>query len=396
MDKKEINFLFKNTEKYRQSYELLVPEEIRNVLSKMKPIKIKKNAVEIKKGQVVQTYSDTPTLSQMSEHFAKSMIKWAGSGFALVDETEYLRRRSICNVCSGGWRCPSCGCLLWAKAQLVTQNCGKSLWGSKVSVIIPVAPHEKKEYILHTIQNLKDNSVLSLEIIIIADGWKPDFLPENVILYSFDTHVGERVTLNKGVEIANGTHIFRLDAHCSMSKNWDFEFVKGCEEKAVCVSVIQGIDENWEIKGGKYTFVSLSPNAQEKWWGSYPENSELECEPTLSFTGCGWGCTKKFYIDNLKLDEDLAKWGALGPEITIKVERAGGCILLCKNIICGHIFQTNKNGYPVYDLYDTQKKLIERYSSFLYQAVMKFKNVPHWDGVENYLENPMKYYKDRV
>lgn len=66
-----------------------------------------------------------PTLAQMAEHFAKAMVKWAGSGFETVDQAEYIRRRSICNDCHGGWRCPKCGCLLRAKAALKTETCEK-------------------------------------------------------------------------------------------------------------------------------------------------------------------------------------------------------------------------------------------------------------------------------
>lgn len=395
MIEKNVNIASKNISEIKKSWENSVPKNIREFLEKSPKIKKHKSTIEIEKPKEI-IKEVTPTLPQMAEHFAKSMAKWAGSGFALVSKDEYLRRRNICNVCNGGWRCPVCGCSLWAKAHLETQHCDKGLWEAKVSVIIPVASHESKENILHTIQSLKENAILNLEIIVIADGWKPDFLPKDVVLYSFETSVGERITLNKGVEIATGTHIFRIDAHCTMSKNWDFEFVKVCRKNTVCVSVIQGIDEKWNAKDGKYTFVSLSPNAQEKWWGNYPENPELESEPTLSFTGCGWGSTKKFYLENLKLDEDLAKWGSLGPEITVKVERAGGTVLLCKKMICGHIFQANKKGYSCAELYSTQRKLVERYSKFLYNAVMKFKNVPFWDGVDNYLENPMKYYKDKV
>jgi len=66
-----------------------------------------------------------PTLDQMAVSFSKAMFKWAKSGFDMVDEEEYKRRRMICNECHGGWRCPKCGCLLWAKAALKTEECEK-------------------------------------------------------------------------------------------------------------------------------------------------------------------------------------------------------------------------------------------------------------------------------
>jgi len=68
---------------------------------------------------------EPPTLIQMSEHFTKAMAKWAKSGLKTVSKEEYERRRLICSKCSGGWRCPKCGCMLWAKAALATEKCEK-------------------------------------------------------------------------------------------------------------------------------------------------------------------------------------------------------------------------------------------------------------------------------
>lgn len=66
-----------------------------------------------------------PTLETMAASFAKAMTKWAGSGFKLVEQDEYVRRRTICNTCGSGWRCPKCGCMLWAKAAIKTEECEK-------------------------------------------------------------------------------------------------------------------------------------------------------------------------------------------------------------------------------------------------------------------------------
>ena len=68
---------------------------------------------------------EPPTLTQMAVHFTKAMAKWAVKGFPVVSKEEYIRRRQICSDCSGGWKCPKCGCMLWGKAALVTQECEK-------------------------------------------------------------------------------------------------------------------------------------------------------------------------------------------------------------------------------------------------------------------------------
>jgi len=69
-----------------------------------------------------------PTLSQMISNFTGAMIRWAKSGLKTVDQIEYVRRISICSQCSGGWRCPHCGCVIKAKAALATEKCPELKW----------------------------------------------------------------------------------------------------------------------------------------------------------------------------------------------------------------------------------------------------------------------------
>jgi hypothetical protein len=69
-----------------------------------------------------------PTLLQMASDFVKAMIRWGKSGLACVSKDEYIKRRSICNNCTDGWRCPHCGCMLWAKVALVTEKCPEGKW----------------------------------------------------------------------------------------------------------------------------------------------------------------------------------------------------------------------------------------------------------------------------
>lgn len=69
-----------------------------------------------------------PTLSQMAGDFIKAMFRWGKSGLACVSKDEYVRRRSICSECTDGWRCPHCGCMLWAKVALATEKCPEEKW----------------------------------------------------------------------------------------------------------------------------------------------------------------------------------------------------------------------------------------------------------------------------
>ena len=69
-----------------------------------------------------------PTVAQMTVHFTRAMSKWVKKGFPVCTKEEYIRRGEACKKCSGGWRCPVCGCQLWAKRALLTEECPRGLW----------------------------------------------------------------------------------------------------------------------------------------------------------------------------------------------------------------------------------------------------------------------------
>ena len=258
-----------------------------------------------------------------------------------------------------------------------------------ISVVMSIGENEKEENVSRTIDSLKENSTYKLEFIFLADGWTPEDMPDDFIVKSYPEKVGVRVSLNEGVELASGEYILRLDAHCSMSKGWDLELVKHCKDDTICVSVIDVlIEETWEVKKHSYGFVYINPSCEEKWWGRYPkQNKDIDCEPTMSFTGCGWLCKRNFYLKSLKLDEKNSKWGCLGPDLTLRAYKAGGSILLCKNVICGHVFNTNSSGYPISEVAKTRKHVLSRYSKYLYEAAKKF-NAPGWENItEDYILN---------
>lgn len=56
---------------------------------------------------------------------SKSMIKWAKSGFKVVPYYTFWKRRLICSNCNDKltYRCPTCGCFLWAICHLPIATC---------------------------------------------------------------------------------------------------------------------------------------------------------------------------------------------------------------------------------------------------------------------------------
>lgn len=74
-----------------------------------------------------------PPLINQVQNFAKSMLRFAKSGFKTVDEEEYNRRLSICNQCvhlnRKDMKCTLCGCPVHKKAIIYDEPCPANKWG---------------------------------------------------------------------------------------------------------------------------------------------------------------------------------------------------------------------------------------------------------------------------
>jgi len=247
----------------------------------------------------------------------------------------------------------------------------------KTSVIIPTSKNEKIENINRTIKSVILGAFDEIEVLVLADGWIPEGIYKKAKVSSSSLNLGERKTVNRGFKESSGDYVLRIDAHCSMSRFWDRFLLKQYEDDTVSLCVLDALDEEtWEPKNRSFAFVYVDNDCKEKWWTNYKQ-SFCRCEPSMSLTGCGWFCNRQFFLDNLQFDEDLSKWGAIGPEITAKIERAGSSIILNKNVRCNHVFNTAKPGYPVKEVDRTREQLLERYSQFLYKAAKRF-NAPGW------------------
>lgn len=258
-----------------------------------------------------------------------------------------------------------------------------------ISVIIPTGENEKIENINRTIESVISNAYNEVEVSILADGWVPENIHEQATVSSSPINLGERKTVNRGFKEAIGEYILRIDSHCAMSKDWDRFLLCQYKKNTISLCVLDALDEySWESLGHNYTFVYVNPSCEEKWWGYYPkQNKELMCEPSMSLTGCGWFCNKQFFLDYLQFDEDLSKWGCIGPELTAKIEKIDSSIMLNKNVICRHLFNTNEVGYPISEVAKTRMQVLSRYAKYLYSAAKRF-NAPGWENItEDYILN---------
>jgi len=273
-----------------------------------------------------------------------------------------------------------------------------------ISVIIPVGKNEKRNHYINTINSLIKNTKEDIEILFLADGWIPKkeiFKKYNKVrVISSSINLGERRTVNRGAKKAKGEYIFRVDAHCKMSREWDVKLKKICTDNNLVVCSLDALDKNkWDFKGHNYNYVYINSDIEEKWWGKYHSNDKRKThQSTMSLTGCGWLCKTDFFLNNLQFDEDLGKWGCIGPEMSAKVEKSKGEILLHKEVRCGHVFNTNVNGYPVPIVSQTRKEILKRYGNYIYDLAQKFKPVPTWNDIIGYssVSNNFLYKTDII
>lgn len=259
-----------------------------------------------------------------------------------------------------------------------------------ISVIIPA---RQEPYINKTIESLYDNASEQIEVIVVLDGEKADIDPRaKVILHP--EPLGRRVSMNEAAAIARGEYLLHIDAHCSMTPEWDKKLSEFCLPDTIVVSLIANMDENtWKNKPNHtYTFVSLDENLIERWWGKYKRLRDCRItEETMALTGCGWMIRKDYYQKLGGCDEKLGQLGHLGPEWALKVWCSppqvycdSGKLLLRTDVFCGHVFGSKKiqryNPQKISDA-DFRDRMYAKYGEKIEWLRKKF-NPPQWDETQ--------------
>ena len=250
-----------------------------------------------------------------------------------------------------------------------------------ISVIIPA---RQEPYINETIRSLYNNASGEIEVIVVLDGEAAPIDKRAKVIFH-PKPLGRRVSMNEAAWIARGEFLLHIDAHCSMTPNWDIKLSESCTKDTLIVSLVSAMDEKTgKTKlGHTYSFVYLNENLVEKWWGKYKNLSDCKVtEETMAMTGCGWMIRKDYYMSLGGCDESLGELGHLGPEWALKVWCNGGMMLLRTDVKCGHIFGSNKiqpySPQKISD-YDFKNLMEVKYGPKIKWLREKF-NPPEWKG----------------
>lgn len=86
----------------------------------------------------------------------------------------------------------------------------------RLSVIIPTV---NDPALANTVREVLENSRTNPEIIVMADAVDVDIPGVRVV--KNETGLGLRGNVNKGMELASGEWLVKLDEHCMLSYGWD-------------------------------------------------------------------------------------------------------------------------------------------------------------------------------
>lgn len=242
-----------------------------------------------------------------------------------------------------------------------------------VSVIIPA--HNEQEWLNRTIDNIFKTAKGEIEVIVVLNGYEQEVDNKAKVLKAA-LNIGERGAMNWAVKEATKTHILRIDAHCDFSPDgWDVMMEEVTDDKTITVAVLTAVDKQWNrLKGHWYGFARLLPTMEAKWEKPNRDHSAYKTvEPNMTFTGCGFMLTKKFYEEIGGADESLPPMGAIGEEFSVKAWVASGKVQTRTDVMIGHIFGTG--GYDTQNVIDARRALETQYCDHYQMIADKFPNI---------------------
>lgn len=178
--------------------------------------------------------------------------------------------------------------------------------GEAMSEIVTVImPARKEPYVNETVTDLLDNAQDEVEILLILDGWEPDYKikrRKGLKTLKNATVEGMRPSINAAAKVASGKYIMKIDAHCSIGPGWDAILKEDCADNWIVVPRRYWWNpEKWDYvtkKDGTVEFVDYMTYLYPFLRPYFPR---MTCRPDLERTAAN--------IDKL-IDEDMGFQGS--------------------------------------------------------------------------------------
>jgi len=229
-----------------------------------------------------------------------------------------------------------------------------------VSVLIAA---RNEPYLGKTIEGVLERRSARTEVIVVADGYEPDDIPQHpdVTVIKTKENVGQRKAVNIAARNATGTFIMKLDAHCMLDEGFDAKLMEDCEYSWTVVPRMYQLDgEKWEPKLRKKTdFMFFRSPAAEKHpfridyydakvarafreeYKAYKHASWRQgdiCD-TMTCIGACWFMRRDRFWELGGMDEGHAHWGQMGVELSCKTWLSGGRMVVNKKTWFAHLWR---------------------------------------------------------
>ena len=304
-----------------------------------------------------------------------------------------------------------------------------------------IVPSYNCKYATKTVEDLFEKASGAIEIIIILDNYWPNPpLKEhsNLTIIHKGSVLGMRDSINKGVSIAKGKYIMKVDDHCMFSEGFDLALEKDMESDWLVVPSRYSLDAiNWkpircaveyEYLAYPYKYTDKFRYGgiglySKKWLGENGDDpinmgvqefykredqrKHIKIDDIMIFQGSCWFMEKKWFnkIKGLFNYKTMYQEPA---ELIFKTWLSGGRCVVNKNAWYAHMFkgkdfgeEPNIRGYTL-DLHAMRET--ERYGTWYWMndcwllavkkigwLIEKFWPVPGWP--DNWEEQRDEFYK---
>jgi glycosyltransferase involved in cell wall biosynthesis len=286
-----------------------------------------------------------------------------------------------------------------------------------LSVIIP---SRDPRYLQKTIDDLLVKAEGDIEIILVLDGLWHDPMPKEdprVVIIHHGTpfsNKGMRESINKGMALARGEFVMKIDEHCMLDHGYDVKLKTDCEEDWVVIPRRKRLDpDKWEnVNDGRcdidHMFISYpykTPNDKtdglhgEIWTQKCLDNKDIPIEETPSLQGSCYFMRKSYWDSTIgPMDsENYGDFTGEAQEIGFKAFFSGGKLIRNKKTWYSHLHKGSKfgKGYGFNnEQYRKHGEMCERGRKFCRDYwletqdykykwedfINKFPDMPGWEG----------------
>jgi len=236
-----------------------------------------------------------------------------------------------------------------------------------LSVIVPT---KAEEYLEKTVNDLLTKAAGDIEILVGFDGEQaaPDFTDKRVRCYTLPLTDGNQMrhVVNRGVELAQGAYLMKVDAHVMMDEGYDQVLIENHAENLVQIPRRYRLDpDRWCFQETDrppvdYEYLRWDPVRTgegfhgHKWDERSLARVDIPIDPTLSFQGACWFMSKDWFQQIGILQTEGYGGFYLEPEeIAFQARQHGGDVVVNKKTWYAHAhkprhYQMNKQERSAY------------------------------------------------